>query len=198
MTPPFIASIVEGHGEEEAFPKLLYNIILTVKPAFYPIVLPPHRVPRDSLLNVPGTLEDYAVKAMADAGPTGRLLVLIDSDDDDPRGLASRLLQRLPPNIPNARSAVCLAVREYESWFIASLESIAPLAGIDRSVRPPHNVEQIRGAKEWLTRRMPPGNAYRPTLHQAEFSSAVDVDLARRRSQSFDLLCDEVGRLSSA
>ncbi len=197
MTPPFIASIVEGHGEEEAFPKLLYNIILTVKPAAYPIVLPPRRVPRDSLLNVPGTLEDYAVKAMADAGPTGRLLVLIDSDDDDPIELESRLSRRLPQNISGARSSVCLAVREYESWFIASLESISPLAGIDSSVQAPDGIEQIRGAKEWLSRRMPSGDAYRPTLHQAEFSSAVDVDLARCRSQSFDRLCNEVSRLSS-
>ena len=83
MRAPFIASIVEGHGEEEAFPKLLYNIILTVKPAVYPIVLPPYRVPRASLLNVPGTLEDCAVKAMAANGPTGRLLAPIDSGDDN-------------------------------------------------------------------------------------------------------------------
>ena len=197
MTPPFIASIVEGHGEEEAFPKLLYNIVLTVKPAAYPIVLPPHRVPRDSLLNVPGTLEDYAVKAIADAGPTGRLLVLIDSDDGDPGELESRLLQRLPQSIPGARRAVCLAVREYESWFIASLESIAPLAGIDGSVRVPNGIEQIRGAKEWLSQRMPSGDAYRPTLHQAEFSSAINVDLARQRSHSFSYLCDEVVRMLS-
>ncbi len=87
MTPPLIASIVEGHGEEEALPKLLYNVVLAIRPALYPIVLPPHRVPRDSLLNASGALEDYAVKAMTDAGPTARLLVLIDADDDSPAEL---------------------------------------------------------------------------------------------------------------
>lgn len=195
MTPPFIASIVEGHGEEEALPKLLYNIALAIQPAVYPIVLPPHRVPRDSLLNVPGALEDYAIKALADAGPTGKLLVLIDADDDDPRELETRLLQCVPQHIPTAWVSVCVAVREYESWFIASLETIAPLAGVTSNTQIPESIEQIRGAKEWLRRRMPSGNSYKPTLHQAEFSSAIDIDLVRQRSRSFDRLCGEVTRL---
>ena len=198
MTPPFIASIVEGHGEEEAFPKLLYNIVIAIEPAAYPIVLPPHRVPRDSLLNVPGALEDYAVKAINDAGPTARLLVLIDADDDNPEELEARLSQRVPPHIPPNSVSVCVAVREYESWFIASLETIAPLAGITNNTQVPESVERIRGAKEWLRRRMPTGNLYKPTLHQAEFSSAVDIVIARHRSRSFDRLCREVERLLSA
>lgn len=198
MTPPFIASIVEGHGEAEAFPKLLYNIVLSIKPDTYPIVLPPHRVPRDSLLNVAGTLENYVVKAVADAGPTAILIILIDSDDDDPDDLTTRLAQRVRPQVDDAVSSVCVAVREYESWFIASLESIAPLAGIIDNTQIPENVEQIRGAKEWLRSHMPRGDSYKPTLHQAEFSSAIDIDLARQRSRSFDRLCCEIRRLLSA
>jgi hypothetical protein len=198
MTPPLVASIVEGHGEEEALPKLLYNIVLAVQPALYPIVLPPHRVPRDSLLNVSGALEDYAVKAVTGAGPTARLLVLIDADDDDPTELEARLLQRVPQHIPATRVSVCVAVREYESWFIASLETIAPLAGIANNTRVPESIEAIRGAKEWLSMRMPRGQTYKPTLHQAEFSSALDIGLARLRSQSFDRLCAEVQRLLTA
>ena len=198
MTPPFIASIVEGHGEAEAFPKLLYNIVLAIKPDAYPIVLPPYRVPRDSLLNVPGTLENYVAKAFADAGPTARLIILVDSDDDDPEDLAAKLAQRVPPHVDATVFSVCVAVREYESWFIASLESIAPLAGMTNDTQVPENVEQIRGAKEWLRQRMPSGDSYKPTLHQAEFSSAIDVELARQRSRSFDLLCHEMQRLLSA
>ena len=198
MTPPFIASIVEGHGEAEAFPKLLYNIVLAIKPGTYPIVLPPHRIPRDSLLNVPGAFENYVVKAFADAGPTARLIVLIDSDDDDPEDLATRLAQRVPLQVRAEVFSVCVAVREYESWCIASLESIAPLAGITNDTQVPENVEQIRGAKEWLRQRMPRGDSYKPTLHQAEFSSAIDIGLARQRSRSFDRLCRELQRLLSA
>ena len=198
MTPSFIALIVEGHGEEEAFPKLLYKIILAVKPATYPTVLPPHRVPRDSLLNVSGTVEDYAVKAMAHAGPTAKLLIRIDVDDDLPEELESRLSIRIPHHIPSSQVSVCIAVREYESWFISSLETVGPVAGIEESTPVPDNIEQIRGAKEWLSRRMPDGDAYRPTLHQAEFSSAIDVDLAPRRSRSFRFLCQEVVRILSA
>ena len=95
MTSPFFASIVEGHGEVEAFPKLLYNIAIAIQPEVYPIVLPPHRVPRDTLLNVSGSVEDSTVKAITDAGPAGRLFILIDADDDDPAELENRLLSRV-------------------------------------------------------------------------------------------------------
>ena len=123
MRPPFIASIVEGHGEEDAFPKLLYNIVIAIRPEAHPIVLSPHRVPRDSRLNAPGTLEYYATKAVADAGSTARLIILLDADDCHPAELESRLLQRVPQHIPPNRVSVCIANREYENWFIASLEA---------------------------------------------------------------------------
>ena len=51
--------------------------------------------------------------------------------------------------------AVVCAKREYENWFLASAE------GFDG------DVEEFGGAKDWLTRRMPPGLAYKETRHQA-------------------------------
>ena len=195
MTVPVITSIVEGEGEEEAFPKLIYNIATNSGFAVRPIVRRPFRVQRDALKNRPDALEDYAVKAFREGGPEARLIVLLDAEDDCPAELGPRLLQRLPVHIPLERVSVSIANREYEAWFIAGLESIASYVSIDADITVPRDLEDIRGAKEWLSRRMPSGSPYKPTLHQAELSSAVDISLARQRSQSFNRLCREVGRL---
>ena len=195
MTPPFFASIVEGQGDEEALPKLIYNIAIAIGSGVYPIALRPYRIPRDILLNTPHALEDYAASAIADAGPTDRLVILLDADDDCPAELGPQLWRRVAGIVPRERVSVCIANREYETWFIASLETIAEPAGINPTTPAPPNVESIRGAKEWLSRRLPSGYPYKPTLHQAALSSAVDVPLARQRSQSFDRFCREVERL---
>ena len=195
MTLPVITSIVEGEGEEEAFPKLIYNIATTSGLAVRPIVRPPFRVQRDALKNRPDALEDYAVKAFREGGPEARLIVLLDADDDCPAELGPQLLQRLSVRIPLERVSVSIANREYEAWFIAGLESIASYVSIDADTTVPQDLEDIRGAKEWLSQHMPSGSPYKPTLHQAELSSAVDISLARQRSQSFDRFCREVERL---
>ena len=198
MTPPVLTSIVEGQGEEEAFPKLIYRVAAAIQAEVHPIIRPPFRVRRDALKNRQGALEEYAVKAFLEGGPTARLIILLDAEDDPFEELGQQLLQRVPSHIPRDRVSVSIANREYESWFIASLESIAPLAGINETTPVPQNIENIRGAKEWLSRRMARGEPYKPTLHQADFSSAVDIDLARQRSPSFDRFCREVERLLSA
>ena len=58
----------------------------------------------------------------------------------------------------------------------------------------PENPEQIRGAKEWLDRRMTPGRKYSPTVDQAALVASLDLHAARA-CRSFDRLCREVGRL---
>ena len=198
MTTPFIASIIEGKGEEDALPKLIYNVVLAVTPDSYPIVLRPHRIPKDRLLTVPGLLEYHCERAVAEAGPNARLIVMLDADDGCPAELGPRLHQRIVSRFPRERFSVNIANREYENWFIASLETIAGEIGVSQDTQVPDNIESIRGAKEWLSRRMPSGATYRPRLHQVELSSAVDVPLARSRSQSFDRFCREVERLLRA
>ena len=195
MTPPVFASIVEGQGEEEAPPKLIYNVAAAIGGEVRPIVRPPFRVQRDALKNRPGALEEYAAKAFREGGPTARLIILLDAEDDPPEALTQYLLQRVPSHLPLERVSVSIANREYEAWFIASLETIAGIAGISGSVSVPQNVEGIRGAKEWLSRHMPDGSPYKPTLHQAELTSAIDINRARQRSQSFNRFCREVERL---
>lgn len=77
------------------------------------------------MVNTPGELERCAAEELADAGPAGRLLVLLDADGDCPAELGPQLRRRLDARFPNITVSVNVADWEYESWFIASAESIA-------------------------------------------------------------------------
>ena len=90
--------------------------------------------------------------------------------------------------------AIVFAHREYEAWFLASMETIA--RGSGNSFGPDlvyeGDVETRRGVKEWLTHQMPPRQIYKPTLHQAGFTALIDIELAQQRSRSFRRLCHAV------
>jgi len=58
----------------------------------------------------------------------------------------------------------------------------------------PEHPESIRGAKEWLSKRMQPGKAYSPTADQAALAASLDLQAARR-APSFDKFYREVVRL---
>ena len=198
MTPPVFATVVEGHGEVAALRVLIATVVAHIGSEVYPVVPTPLRVPRGTLLRTPGALENYAAQAIQLSDPRARLLVLLDSDDECPAELGPRLLQRLDSRFPDRPISINVANREYESWFIASAESIAGHIGVDPfHSTMPSNIETIRGAKEWLSRNLL-HRRYKETTYQAAFSSAIDVPLARSRSQSFDRFCREVERLLRA
>ena len=123
--PPVLASIVEGDGEVAALRPLIENIIVSMAGAVYPRIMRSHRIHRGSLVNKTGELEHLAAAALDGAGPDGRLLVLLDADEDCPAELGPQLRQRLATRFPDNLVSVNIAEREYESWFIASAESIA-------------------------------------------------------------------------
>ena len=192
--PPVLASIVEGDGEVAALRPLIENIIASSAGAVYPRIMRSHRMHRGSLVNNIGELEQFAAVALDGAGPDGRLLVLLDADDDCPAELGPQLRQRLAARFTDNPVSVSIANREYESWFIASAESIAGRIGTDGPFSVPQNIEEIRAAKGWIEHYLMAGK-YRETRHQASFSTMVDVALARRRSRSFDRFCREIERL---
>lgn len=194
MTPPVFAPIIEGHGEEEALRVLINTVLTAIGSNAYPIIIRPIRVPWGTLVNVDGELERYAAMAISDGGPSAKLIVVLDADDSCPAELGPQLLQRIVTRFPNNSASVNIADREYESWFIASSESIAQHFGSQLTLQVPTEIERIRGAKQWLARNVL-GRSYKETVDQASLSSAVEVPLARRRSQSFDRFCREVERL---
>lgn len=191
--PVTIASVVEGHGEVSAVPKLLHRIaadlgvhLLTPKP--------PLRIPRSKLV-APQGIEDAVNAKASEVAGTGGILVLTDADDDCPAGLGPQLLQRAKAARPDKRVAVVLANREFEAWFLAAAPSLAGQHGFTDPFPAPVDPEARRGCKELLTKARVRGFPYKETVDQASLTAAFDLKMARENSPSFDKLCRDVAWL---
>lgn len=196
---PTIIAVVEGDGEERAAPQLIRRI-LGERLLRYDI-----NVPRPIIAKGASTFDKkseqllrYAIKEGCDG-----ILVLIDADDECPYEKARIVSQKASTLGLNVPVAVVYAKSEYETWFISSLSShsgddIRSWLGLDPSVNAPDNVEDIRGAKEWLSRRMPSGRRYKETTDQEHLTPHIDFDLAYFRSRSFRRLCHAVEQLVDA
>lgn len=131
-----------------------------------------------ALANVVRSLPDIAA-----------LLVLRDEDDACPKERGPALARTLADlNLPFP-AAVVLLHREYEVLFLASLSSLAgrPLgagaaerAGLAAGSEFDGDLEGLRGVKEWLSSRFPPGKIYKPSLDQLPLTRLIDFDLVRR------------------
>ena len=189
-----IITIVEGSGEVAALPILVRRIADAALPGAAPQVPRPIRVRRDQFLKE-NELERYVDLAARQSGPDGRVLIVLDDDDDCPPELASRILRRATRARSDRRIKVVLARREYEAWFLAAADSIAGRRGLQGDITAPIDAESIRDAKGWLTSRMPPGRAYKETRDQPALTSLFDLAMARRRASSFDKMWRTVTQL---
>lgn len=188
-----IVAIVEGHGDQAAVPILLRRAAQLVAPGVVPDVPRPIRVPRNRLLR-PHELERAVELAARQAGPEGRILVLLDADDDCPAEVGEEILRRAIAARSDRTIRVVLAKMEYEAWFLAAAESIAGKRGIEAGIAAPDDPESISDAKGWISARMTRGQSYRETLDQPALTAVFDLPTARR-APSFDKMWRDVGEL---
>jgi Domain of unknown function (DUF4276) len=195
MVPLYVACIVEGQGDFNAAPALLKRLVKLVNPDVYADVRS-FRVTRSKLLLM-GELERAVERAGRGLRSPGVVLIVIDSDDDCPKELAPLLLARAM-GTANGRwpVGVVLAKSEFESWFIAAVESIAGDSGLPPNLVAPADPESIRDAKGWLQKAMPPGRKYSETVDQPSLASKFDLNAARRAA-SFDKMYREIERFCS-
>lgn len=185
-----IVSIVEGDGEVAALPILLRRIAQWLSPMEYVHLTPPIRVRRAQFLNREDMFSKQLQLAALKCVEPGWILILLDADDDCPKNFAQEILQRAEKIIPHRRISVVLANREYEAWFIASALSLHGKRGFSANAPLPLDPESIRGAKEWLSERIPAGR-YREVTDQPAFSSLIDLEQVEKTSRSFRKLCSE-------
>lgn len=88
-----------------------------------------------------------------------------------------------------------MAYREYETWFLAALESLRGHSGVPNDAVAPANPESRRDAKGALEEFMPADRAYSETGDQSAMSAVFDLGLAHRRNCSFRKLVKAVGDL---
>ena len=188
-----IASIVEGHGECEAVPILIRRIACALDPALNLEVHPVLRVPASRLIKE-GEIERAIEFAARKNSRQGAILILLDCEDGCPATEAPSLLRRARSARPDLPVAVVLAKREFETWFLASAQSLGGHRGLPADLMSHPAPEGVRGAKEWLTQKMPPGRGYSESSDQPAFTALFDLDAARR-SDSFDKCYREIVRL---
>ena len=91
-----------------------------------------------------------------------------------------------------------MAHREYEAWFLATVESLRGVRGILPEATPHPNPESPRGAKEALEERMQAGFSYAERTDQPALSGRFDLSAAYARCRSFRRLVSAIGQLIQA
>jgi Domain of unknown function (DUF4276) len=184
-----------GDGEVAALPVLIRRIAARIDPELYVHVPRPVLVKRSRMSDQFGDLERAIELVVRHIQEPAGILVLLDADDDDPATLAPRLLKRVQAHRSDIPSAVVLASREYEAWFLAAAESLRGRRGLADDLVSPANPDEIRDAKGWLRRNMPGNRKYTETADQPALTDLFDLDLARSRSPSFDTCYREIEQL---
>jgi|CXWL01.1.fsa_nt_gi hypothetical protein len=173
-----ILPIVEGIGDVAAVPVLIRRLLAhhglhTVN------VLRPYRFGEVAKVS-----KNFRRNVLTAAKERAAILWVLDCDD----GCAVEWVRILEEQIP-AELTVPLSfaffVREYESLFLAEQQCLVSQLGVPATSRFPDDPESIRGAKEYISRLMPAGLAYKESVHQARLTGHIDLNEARRTSRSF-------------
>ena len=190
--------VVEGDGDASALPGLLIRIIQEKYHRYDAIVAQGRTkvVKANGRPKLEGNLERFLAHAQ-NKPQCGAILVLVDADRDCPVSLARKLTKRCAQIDLNCPVQIVCANREYESWFLASLNTIRGRHGLPMNAVLSGDAEAVLNPKQWLTDHMPSGQAYKETTHQASFSRLIDLDLACRNSRSFRRLCHALEQLLS-
>jgi len=182
-----IQPIVEGPGEVEAVPVLLRRMAAEFGVPYVPVGRP---ICKDrSQIVRPGEMEKVIELARRQPGCQA-ILILFDADElctkTDSRALQDQACTLAHP-LP---CPLVIANKEYEAWFLASLEDLSE----NPVVRYPGDPDQKRGAKEELERRL--HLYYNERADQPKFSARINLRRAHQRSRSFQKHAKDIGPCS--
>ncbi len=191
-----IQPIVEGHGEVEAVPILLRR--LRDMAHAYPLeVNPPIRRHYSDFFK-----EDEVRKAVRIALKQNcdAILLMVDGDGDHdcPRNQAPQILGWAHAEAAGKSCAVVMAYREYEAWFLASIESLRGQRGIRADATSHPDPEEPKGAKGQLEQRMAEGRSYHETADQPALTAVFDMQPSYGKCRSFRHLAKAFGELAVA
>lgn len=126
------------------------------------------------------------------------VLILFDGDSDCSAEMGPAVQEWAVAEAGDVPCEVVIAHREYEAWFLASIESIRGHRRIRADAQSHPVPEQPRGAKGPLEARMEAGATYLETTDQPALSASFSLMTAHRRSRSFRKLAGAFGRLVSS
>jgi len=194
-----IVPIVEGDGEVDAIPNLLYKLLH--RHGCYDLhITRPKNSHGCNNLTTTGGIERFIQLALIEPRCEG-IIVIIDADEECASTLANGLARRVDTLNPSKPVVVVAAKCEYEAWFLASLPTIAGKAiekrpGLKPEITfPDERIETMRGVKEWLSRHFRDGRIYKETLDQLPMTRLIDLDTALPKSRSLRRLEHAVAQL---
>ena len=184
-----IQPVVEGHGEVRAVPVLLRRMLDEAR--IYDVeVGRPIRGTRSQLATKEGLARSVA---LARGQPNcAAILVLFDGDDDCPAELGPAAQKWANAAARGVPCALCIAHREYEAWFLATLDSLRHKA-TKKDAQPHPRPEEPRNAKGEVERLL--GVSYKETIHQPAFSEEFRLSDAFGKCRSFRKLTTSFGQL---
>ena len=191
---PKIVPIVEGQGEVDAVPTLIWKLLREMKRYDIQVARPKNVNGRDNLTK-PDGLENY-IRLCWRERDCGAILVLMDADKHCPLELAQDFSRRVQAMGAKYPVVTVIANCEYEAWFLASLETMLERPD---GLTYPGGVEARVGVKGWLDQHFfPPGRTYKPTVNQKPMTEQLNIGLAGQRSRSFRRLWHAVEQALAA
>jgi len=185
--------IVEGQGDEAALPVVLRRLV-DASGKWALRIGRPHRRKRSQL--VQQTTLEHAIKIALLTPECGAILVVFDADEDCPKELAPRIATWAQAAAGVIPTAVVMANREYEAWFLGSIESLRGVRGIRSDAVSHAAPESPADAKGELQQCMHGGRSYLATADQAALSARFDLASAFRSCRSFRKLVHAFGDLT--
>jgi hypothetical protein len=90
-----------------------------------------------------------------------------------------------------------MATREYEAWFLATIESLRGTRGIRTDATSHTDPESPRGAKAELRKRMTPNRKYTEKADQSALTAQFNMAIAYQRCRSFRRLVNVFGQIAA-
>lgn len=185
-----IQPIVEGYGEVGAVPVLLRRLRDQGGAHGFEINRPIRRN-RSDFVREDSLRKSVRLALLQDE--CRAILILFDGDDDCPKTLAPTVEAWARDEAGSVPCVVVIAQREFEAWFIATIESLRGRRSIlDDAVSHP-SPEEPRDAKGQIESRMTPGTSYSETADQAALTALFDMSAAYAKCRSFRRLVKAFG-----
>lgn len=171
--------VVEGYGDAQAVPALMRNT-LYANEIFDVHVLKPYRLGELTAIK-----RDFPRHYQLISGEGEPVFWVLDCDDGCAKDEVAAL-RTMAGNLGHlAPIEFSFVVKEYESLFLAERHALVAEFPALANVPFPNDPEAIRGAKEWISRQLPIGIAYKPTIHQRDITVRMELGSLRASSASF-------------